>query len=120
MTDAGLAVIAVARQNGSWTTLDSVETLTPPLELRKALAATKVASANWEQYSASCRKQFLYWLAGAKRPETRAARIAQIVACAKTGLTFTEYYSTAAARRGGDAKRTTRKAERRSESRRSR
>ena len=35
---------------------------------------------------------FLYWLAGAKRAETRAARIKEIVACAETGLTYAQYY----------------------------
>ena len=34
---------------------------------------------NWLAYSPGMRKGFLYRVAGAKRPETRAARIAQIV-----------------------------------------
>lgn len=91
MTDAGLAAIEVARKNGSWTSLDHVATITAPPELQTALDKSKAAARNWLSYSPSCRKQFLYWLAGAKRPETRAARIGEIVACARTGLTFAEY-----------------------------
>jgi len=92
MTDAGHAAIAVARTNGSWTSIDNVETATLPKELAAALTANKAAKKNWSAYSLACRKQFLYWLAGAKRAETRAARIQEIVACAETGLTFAKYY----------------------------
>jgi uncharacterized protein YdeI (YjbR/CyaY-like superfamily) len=91
MTDAGLAVIEVAKKNGSWTSIDHIATITVPSELQDALEANKAAAKNWPAYSPSCRKQFLFWLAGAKRAETRAARIKEIVACAKTGLTFNAY-----------------------------
>ncbi len=94
MTDAGLATIETAKKNGSWTSIDHVATITPPPELQKALDASKAAAKNWPAYSPSCRKQFLFWLAGAKRAETRAARIREIVACAKTGLTYSEYWET--------------------------
>jgi uncharacterized protein YdeI (YjbR/CyaY-like superfamily) len=92
MTDAGLTAIAVARKNGSWTSIDHVEAATLPKELAVALAANKAAKKNWPTYSLTCRKQFLYWLAGAKRADTRAKRIREIVACAETGLTFAKYY----------------------------
>jgi uncharacterized protein YdeI (YjbR/CyaY-like superfamily) len=94
MTDAGLAAIEVARRNGSWTSLDHVATITAPPELQAAIDRSQAAAKNWPSYSPSCRKQFLYWLAGAKRPETRAARIREIVACARTGLTYAEYSTT--------------------------
>src|SRR4051812_13079362 len=83
MTDAGLAAIEVAKTNGSWTSIDHVATITVPPELQTALDASKTATKNWPAYSPSCRKQFLFWLAGAKRAETRAARIKEIVACTK-------------------------------------
>src|SRR5262249_27401145 len=86
MTEAGLAVIEIAKKNGRWTSIDHVATVTVPSELQTALDANKTAAKNWPAYSPSCRKQFLFWLAGAKRAETRAARIKEIVACAQTGL----------------------------------
>ena len=92
MTDAGRAAIDVAKRNGSWTSLDGIESLLPPPELTSALGANAAAKKRWAAFSPSCRKQFLFWLAGAKRPETRAKRAATIVECAAKGLTFAEYY----------------------------
>lgn len=91
MTVAGLAAIEVARANGSWSSLDQVESLVAPPELARALKANPAAKKHWTAYSPSCRKQFLFWLSGAKRPETRAKRVATIVECAETGLTFARY-----------------------------
>ena len=92
MTDAGLAVIEAARRNGSWASLDGIEALQPPPELAVALDANAAVQRRWASFSPSCRKQFLFWLAGAKRPETRAGRVATIVDCAARGLTFAKYY----------------------------
>ena len=92
MTDAGLAVIEVAKCNGSWTSLDGIDSLQLPPELKTALHANAAAKRRWNTYTPSSRKQFLFWLAGAKRPDTRAKRVATIVECAATGVTFAEYY----------------------------
>lgn len=85
MTPAGLAKIEAAKQNGSWTALDAIESLTMPAELLKALRARKGALANFQKFSPSIQKQCLYWLNAAKRDETRAKRIAAIVAGAAAG-----------------------------------
>ena len=53
-----------------------------PPELAAALAAVPVARSNFEAFSPSTRKAYLYWLNAAKRAETRAARIAEIVSLA--------------------------------------
>ena len=92
MTAAGLAAIEVAKQNGSWTSLDGIESLQPPPELKSALGTNAAAKRQWPRYTSTCRKQFLFWLAGAKRPDTRARRVATIVECAAKGLTFAQYY----------------------------
>jgi uncharacterized protein YdeI (YjbR/CyaY-like superfamily) len=99
MTPAGLAVIEVARQNGSWTSLDETETLTPPPELTAALKKTTKAWRQWLAYRPSRQKQFLFWLAGARRPETRAWRVARIVECAIEGITLEEYRERSGLRR---------------------
>ena len=49
-----------------------------PSDLREALAEDG-ASAAWETLAPSRRKEFLVWLADAKRDQTRAARIGRIV-----------------------------------------
>ena len=78
MKPAGLAKIAAAKKDGSWTLLDSVEALEVPADLRRALAAARATTA-FDALSAGVRKLHLYQLVTAKRPETRAKRIETIV-----------------------------------------
>ena len=78
MRPAGLAKIEAAKKDGSWTLLDSVEALAVPADLRKALGAAG-AKKKFDALSVSARKQHLYALVTAKRPETRAKRVADIV-----------------------------------------
>ncbi len=77
MAPAGLAVIEVAKANGSWTILDDAENLVLPADLAAALAARPGASDGYEAYSRSTKRYVLSLLATAKRPETRAKRIAE-------------------------------------------
>ena len=78
MAPAGLAVVAQAKATGDWEVLDSVERLEIPADLATALAAEPPAAANFAAFPASVRKQHLAWVATARRPETRAERIARI------------------------------------------
>jgi uncharacterized protein YdeI (YjbR/CyaY-like superfamily) len=87
MTSAGLAAIETANANGSWTTLDHAEALKVSPELQRALNANAAAKKRWPAFTDGQRKQFLYWLAMAKREETRAKRIATIVEMAARGMT---------------------------------
>ena len=80
MHESGLKKIEIAKQNGSWTTLDGVENLEIPNDLASAFAKNKKALTNYNSFSPSYRKSYLYWLNQAKREETRIARINQIVA----------------------------------------
>lgn len=58
-------------------------TAKPPLDmpedLRSALAAVPAAQATYDAFPPSCRREYLEWVIEAKRPETRAKRIAQAV-----------------------------------------
>ena len=83
MTPAGLAKIEAAKADGSWTSLDKVEALDVPPDLAKALSKNKTALANFNAFSPSRKKMLLYWVNEAKRPETRAKRIAEAVAAAR-------------------------------------
>ena len=85
MTDAGRRVIEVAKSNGSWSLLDGPEAGTEPAELTTALDSTPAARANWDAFPRSTKKLGLTQIAMAKRPATRAARIAKIVADAAEG-----------------------------------
>lgn len=75
----GAAVIARARADGSWSALDEVETLVPPPDLQAALDACPPAAAFWARFPPSSQRGILEWLAAARRPATRAARVAAIV-----------------------------------------
>jgi uncharacterized protein YdeI (YjbR/CyaY-like superfamily) len=79
MTDAGRRVIEVARANGSWTLLDTVEDLIEPDDLAAALDADPAARAAWDGFPPSARKQMLWWVVSARRPDTRDRRITRIV-----------------------------------------
>jgi len=61
---------------------------TPPL-LKKALAKSKTAQANWEKLSFTHKKEMALAIVGAKQEETRARRLAKIVDILKTGAKWT-------------------------------
>jgi uncharacterized protein YdeI (YjbR/CyaY-like superfamily) len=77
MEAAGLAKIAAAKRDRSWTLLDSVEALEVPDDLRKALGADGMR--RFEALTPGRKKEHLRALVTAKRPETRTKRIAMIV-----------------------------------------
>jgi hypothetical protein len=51
-----------------------------PVELKKAMKASPAAAAWFKQLAPSSKKEFAEHVTGAKRPETRAARVAKVVA----------------------------------------
>lgn len=83
MRPAGLAVIERAKANGDWEILDSVERLEVPVDLASALDAMPPAAHHFARFPPSARKQMLAWIALARKPETRSARIAAIAAAAE-------------------------------------
>ena len=82
MTDAGRAAVELARGNGSWESLDVIDSLVVPDDLAAALAARSGARDLFDASSESVRRSALAWVYQAKRPETRAARVEQIAAVA--------------------------------------
>ncbi|MGI5129510.1 YdeI/OmpD-associated family protein [Pseudonocardia sp. CA-107938] len=76
MAPAGQAVIDAARADGSWTLLDDVEDLVVPPDLADALAAVPPARERFDAFPPSVRRAILAWIVTAKRPATRASRIA--------------------------------------------
>ena len=77
MTEAGLALIEEAKRDGSWTRLDAVEDLVVPDDLAAALASRPGARENWDGFPRSVRRAALLSIVEAKRPETRAKRVAE-------------------------------------------
>jgi len=91
MMPAGLEKIEAAKQDGSWDTLNTVEDLIVPADLQAALDANESARVNFEAFSNSSRKIILWWIESAKRPETRAKRIAETVTLAAQNIKANHY-----------------------------
>jgi uncharacterized protein YdeI (YjbR/CyaY-like superfamily) len=85
MTDAGRKAVEVAQANGWWERYDLVEDLIEPPELAAALDASPAARTVWDGFPPSARKQMLWWVVSASKPETKASRVAKIVSDAEQG-----------------------------------
>ncbi|WP_309066113.1 YdeI/OmpD-associated family protein [Microbacterium sp.] len=85
LAPAGIRAIETAKANGTWTVLDGPEAGIEPDDFAAALDAVPAARANWDAFPKSVKKLGLTQIAMAKRAETRAARIAKIVADAAEG-----------------------------------
>jgi uncharacterized protein YdeI (YjbR/CyaY-like superfamily) len=77
MQPAGIAAIAAARVNGAWHALDEADSLLVPDDLAAAMASSGDARRFFDAFPPSTRRGILEWIAQAKRPATRAARIAE-------------------------------------------
>ena len=79
-TAAGLAAVERARRDGRWkAAYDSARTAAPPPELVAALKAAPKAAAFFATLDGRNRYSILHRIQTARRPETRAARIATFV-----------------------------------------
>ena len=86
MTKAGFESIETAKQNGSWTIIDTVEALEMPEDLEAALTNWEGALDYYHSRSNSEKKILLHWVISAKRPETRQKRILEIAESASENL----------------------------------
>jgi uncharacterized protein YdeI (YjbR/CyaY-like superfamily) len=89
MRPPGLREVERAKEDGRWDeAYDSPATATVPDDFQAALDAEPKARAFFESLGATKRYSFLYRIADAKRPETRAKRIAQYVELLREGKTL--------------------------------
>ncbi|CAM1341423.1 YdeI/OmpD-associated family protein [Tenacibaculum aestuarii] len=79
MHASGISSIKIAKENGSWSALDSVENLIVPEDLQVEFDKNTVAFDNYQNFAPSYRKGYLYWLSQAKRETTRTKRIYEII-----------------------------------------
>ncbi len=86
LAESGRAAVQVAQANGAWDILNEVEQPTVPPDLSAALDATPPARTEWEQFPPSTRRGILEWIGAAKKPETRAKRIAETATKAAVGM----------------------------------
>lgn len=89
MQAAGLAAIERAKTNGTWELAYDPQSSSPmPDELQAALDANPEAAAFFETLNSRNRYAILYRVHDAKRPETRARRIAQFIEMLSRGEKF--------------------------------
>lgn len=79
MTAHGRRHVELAKRNGEWAKARRREAMVEPKALTAALKANTAARAYWMTLPPSHKKQWLYWVTEAKRPETQARRIAAVV-----------------------------------------
>jgi uncharacterized protein YdeI (YjbR/CyaY-like superfamily) len=91
MAPAGMAKVEAAKRDGSWAFLEPIENLQMPSDLEDALAAYPKAEKNFQMFSASSKKSILFWIASAKRPETRRKRIEETVSQASQNRKANQY-----------------------------
>ena len=75
MTKHGMEKIKAAKKNGEWyKTAEAVKEFKMPSELLQLLAANKKARDFYNELSPSHKKQYIGWIASAKKVETREKR----------------------------------------------
>jgi uncharacterized protein YdeI (YjbR/CyaY-like superfamily) len=80
MTDAGLAVIKEAKENGTWDNAYTNRVRDEiPAGLEAALSKNSNAHANFHNFANSYRNMYIGWINAAKTDETRRKRIAKVV-----------------------------------------
>ncbi len=83
MAPPGLAKVEAAKRNGCWASLNDIERIgrgaAIPADLLEALAKEPRAREIFENRPPSEKKLWGYWILSAKKPETRARRVAETV-----------------------------------------
>jgi uncharacterized protein YdeI (YjbR/CyaY-like superfamily) len=79
MQPAGQEKVNAAKKDGSWNFLDDIEDMIIPEDLKETFKQNKVAQENFEAFSDSSKKQILYWIASAKKLDTRQRRIKKTI-----------------------------------------
>jgi uncharacterized protein YdeI (YjbR/CyaY-like superfamily) len=86
MTAVGLAKIEAAKKSGKWNKSARPNlSFEMPQEFKQALHTNRVARENFEKLAPTYQKQFIVWIAVAKRAETRKKRISESIQLLEKG-----------------------------------
>ncbi len=85
MLAPGHAAIERSKASGLWDANAAVDALLVPDDLQSGLAADESARRFFDAAAPSYRRNVLRWINEAKRPETRARRVASVIAHSASG-----------------------------------
>lgn len=91
MAPAGLEMVRIAKETGTWNALDEVENLVVPPDLAEEFQQYENARKYWDEFPRSTRRGILEWIFNAKRPATRAKRIAETARLAERNLRANQF-----------------------------
>lgn len=91
MTQAGLAMIELAKQTGTWTALDEVENLSIPEDLQQEFSKYDNALEYWNEFPRSVKRGILEWIGTAKKQETRDKRVQETARLANENVRANQY-----------------------------
>jgi uncharacterized protein YdeI (YjbR/CyaY-like superfamily) len=86
MKPAGIAAVETAKANGSWTSIDNVEAMIMPEELKYVLNSNPTATHYFDAFPASAKKGIYQWIASAKTESTRMKRVIETVELAEKNI----------------------------------
>jgi uncharacterized protein YdeI (YjbR/CyaY-like superfamily) len=85
MRPSGLAAIEAAKANGRWEAAYTTSGDEPPADWQAALAGSRRARKAWANLDSRNRTAIVFRIQTAKRPETRARRVAEFLEMLKRG-----------------------------------
>ena len=77
MHETGIKLVQHAKKTGTWNALNDVENLVIPKDLETAMKEKEGSEENFLAFNKSAKRGILHWIFSAKKPETRANRIAR-------------------------------------------
>ena len=85
MCPTGAALVAAAKEDGTWNALDQVDALIEPADLSAALDADPLARRAWDAFPPSAKRGILERILDARTEPTRLTRIRTVVTEAHEG-----------------------------------
>jgi uncharacterized protein YdeI (YjbR/CyaY-like superfamily) len=92
MTAAGLRAIEEAKRSNTWSTAKKVNAVEMMPELKAELTRNRRARERFEQIPISQKRQFLWWIASAKREATKHKRVGKAVELLQEKRSMSDFY----------------------------
>jgi uncharacterized protein YdeI (YjbR/CyaY-like superfamily) len=91
MTEAGMKMVELAKQTGTWDALNEVDNLVIQPDLQAALESLPDAEKNFNAFPSSTKKGILEWIMNAKTNDTRMKRINETAMLAAQNIRANQY-----------------------------